>query len=34
MASIDMGWTDNDLTPINSRGGNMKQTKSHCLPRH
>ena len=21
------------LTPINSRGGNMKQTKPHCLPR-
>jgi hypothetical protein len=30
-----MGWidmTDDDLTPINSRGGKMKQTLPHCLP--
>ena len=24
---------NDDLTPINSRGGHMKQTKPHCLPR-
>src|SRR5207247_10834241 len=25
--------TCTNLTPINSRGGHMKQTKPHCLPR-
>ncbi len=31
-----MVWTDmndDNLTPINSRGGKVKRTMPHCLPR-